>query len=193
MKTQSLILSFFIFCISFGQSINYNKFDSDKMNSALLFEMNSFRKTLYLDTLVYSNFLYLKIAKPNCEEVVLSGSFYHPIIDEYWKTSDVKDSIGSETLKKVGGILNTRTKLGKPGMLIRENAYRTSLRFASYQDAAKHVIESWKKSEGHHMAQTADYSDQNLPGVFACHSILSSDGFVYIYIEFVKVYRLSTF
>jgi hypothetical protein len=163
------------------------------MNSALLFEMNSFRKTLYLDTLVYSNFLYLKIAKPNCEEVVLSGSFYHPIIDEYWKTSDVKDSIGSETLKKVGGILNTRTKLGKPGMLIRENAYRTSLRFASYQDAAKHVIESWKKSEGHHMAQTADYSDQNLPGVFACHSILSSDGFVYIYIEFVKVYRLSTF
>lgn len=193
MKTQSLILSFFIFCISFGQSINYNKFDSDKMNSALLFEMNSFRKTLYLDTLVYSNFLYLKIAKPNCEEVVLSGSFYHPIIDEYWKTSDVKDSIGSETLKKVGGILNTRTKLGKPGMLIRENAYRTSLRFTSYQDAAKHVIESWKKSEGHHMAQTADYSDQNLPGVFACHSILSSDGFVYIYIEFVKVYRLSTF
>jgi|LakMenE01Jun11ns_1017448.scaffolds.fasta_scaffold9794574_1 hypothetical protein len=193
MKTQSLILSFFIFCISFGQSINYNKFDSDKMNSALLFEMNSFRKTLYLDTLVYSNFLYLKIAKPNCEEVVLSGSFYHPIIDEYWKTSDVKDSIGSETLKKVGGILNTRTKLGKPGMLIRENAYRTSLRFASYQDAAKHVIESWKKSEGHHMAQTANYSDQNLPGVFACHSILSSDGFVYIYIEFVKVYRLSTF
>jgi hypothetical protein len=193
MKTQSLILSFFIFCISFGQSINYNKFDSDKMNSALLFEMNSFRKTLYLDTLVYSNFLYLKIAKPNCEEVVLSGSFYHPIIDEYWKTSDVKDSIGSETLKKVGGILNTRTKLGKPGMLIRENAYRTSLRFTSYQDAAKHVIESWKKSEGHHMAQTANYSDQNLPGVFACHSILSSDGFVYIYIEFVKVYRLSTF
>jgi len=193
MKTQSLILSFFIFCISFGQSINYNNFNSDKMNSALLFEMNSFRKTLYLDTLVYSNFLYLKIAKPNCEEVVLSGSFYHPIIDEYWKTSDVKDSIGSETLKKVGGILNTRTKLGKPGMLIRENAYRTSLRFASYQDAAKHVIDSWKKSEGHHMAQTADYSDQNLPGVFACHSILSSDGFVYIYIEFVKVYRLSTF
>jgi hypothetical protein len=163
------------------------------MNSALLFEMNSFRKTLYLDTLVYSNFLYLKIAKPNCEEVVLSGSFYHPIIDEYWKTSDVKDSIGSETLKKVGGILNTRTKLGKPGMLIRENAYRTSLHFATYQDAAKHVIDSWKKSEGHHMAQTADYSDQNLPGVFACHSILSSDGFVYIYIEFVKVYRLSTF
>ena len=193
MKTQSLILSFFIFCISFGQSINYNNFNSDKMNSALLFEMNSFRKTLYLDTLVYSNFLYLKIAKPNCEEVVLSGSFYHPIIDEYWKTSDVKDSIGSETLKKVGGILNTRTKLGKPGMLIRENAYRTSLRFTSYQDAAKHVIESWKKSEGHHMAQTANYSDQNLPGVFACHSILSSDGFVYIYIEFVKVYRLSTF
>jgi hypothetical protein len=193
MKTQSLILSFFIFCISFGQSINYNKFDSDKMNSALLFEMNSFRKTLYLDTLVYSNFLYLKIAKPNFEEVVLSGNFYHPIIDEYWKTSDVKDSIGSETLKKVGGILNTRTKLGKPGMLIRENAYRTSLRFATYQDAAKHVIESWKKSEGHHMAQTANYSDQNLPGVFACHSILSSDGFVYIYIEFVKVYRLSTF
>jgi len=193
MKTQSLILSFFIFCISFGQSINYNNFNSDKMNSALLFEMNSFRKTLYLDTLVYSNFLYLKIAKLNCEEVVLSGSFYHPIIDEYWKTSDVKDSIGSETLKKVGGILNTRTKLGKPGMLIRENAYRTSLRFTSYQDAAKHVIESWKKSEGHHMAQTADYSDQNLPGVFACHSILSSDGFVYIYIEFVKVYRLSTF
>jgi hypothetical protein len=163
------------------------------MNSALLFEMNSFRKTLYLDTLVYSNFLYLKIAKLNCEEVVLSGSFYHPIIDEYWKTSDVKDSIGSETLKKVGGILNTRTKLGKPGMLIRENAYRTSLRFATYQDAAKHVIDSWKKSEGHRMAQTADYSDQNLPGVFACHSILSSDGFVYIYIEFVKVYRLSTF
>lgn len=193
MKTQSFIISFFIFCFTFGQSIDYNNFDSKKMNSALLSEMNSFRIGLYLDTLVYSEFLYSKVAKPNCEEVVNSGDFYHPIIDVYWKTSDVKDSIGAESLRKIGGILNNRTKLGKPGMLIRENAYRTTVRFSTYQDAAKHVIESWKKSEGHHMAQTSQYSDQNLPGVFACHSIKSSDGFVYIYFEFVKLYRLSTF
>lgn len=193
MKTQSFIISFFIFCFTFGQSIDYNNFDSKKMNSALLSEMNIFRKGLYLDTLVYSEFLYSKVAKPNCEEVVNSGDFYHPIIDVYWKTSDVKDSIGAESLRKFGGILNNRTKLGKPGMLIRENAYRTTVSFSTYQDAAKHVIESWKKSEGHHMAQTSQYSDQNLPGVFACHSIKSSDGFVYIYFEFVKLYRLSTF
>ena len=79
MKTQITILSILIFSLCFSQSINYNNFDSDKMNSALLFEMNSFRKTLYLDTLVYSNFLYLKVAKPNCEEVVLSSNFYQPI------------------------------------------------------------------------------------------------------------------
>ena len=193
MKTQTFIISFFIFCSTFGQSINYNSFDSKKMNSALLSEMNNFRRSTNMDTLVYSEFLYLKVAKPNCEEVVNSGDFYHPIIDVYWKTSDVKDSIGSESLRKIGGVLNTNTKYGKPGMLIRENAYRTTKRFSTYQDAAKHVIESWKKSEGHHMAQTSQYSDQNLPGVFACHSILSSDGFVYIYIEFVKLYRFSTF
>jgi len=193
MKTQSFIISFFIFCFTFGQSIDYNNFDSKKMNSVLLSEMNSFRRGLYLDTLVYSEFLYSKVAKPNCEEVVNSGDFYHPIIDVYWKTSDVKDSIGAESLRKIGGILNNRTQLGKPGMLIRENAYRTTVRFFTYQDAAKHVIESWKKSEGHHMAQTSQYSDQNLPGVFACHSIKSPDGFVYIYFEFVKLYRLSTF
>ena len=193
MKTYIFILSYFALSIVFGQTIDYNKFDSQKMNKSLLSEMNRFRRDLYLDTLIYSNFLYAKIAKPNCEEVVNSGNFYHPIIDVYWKTSDVKDSIGSESLRKIGGILNTNTKYGKPGMLIRENAYRTTKRFATYQDAAKHVIDSWKKSEGHQMAQTAQYSDKNLPGVFACHSILSSDGFVYIYIEFVKLYRLSTF
>lgn len=193
MKTYIFILSYFALSIVFGQTIDYNKFDSQKMNKSLLSEMNRFRRDLYLDTLIYSNFLYAKIAKPNCEEVVNSGNFYHPIIDVYWKTSDVKDSIGSESLRKIGGILNTNTKYGKPGMLIRENAYRTTVRFATYQDAAKHVIDSWKKSEGHQMAQTAQYSDKNLPGVFACHSILSSDGFVYIYIEFVKLYRLSTF
>ena len=193
MKTYIFILSYFAVSIVFGQTIDYNEFDSQKMNKSLLSEMNRFRRDLYLDTLIYSNFLYAKIAKPNCEEVVNSGNFYHPIIDVYWKTSDVKDSIGSESLRKIGGILNTNTKYGKPGMLIRENAYRTTVRFATYQDAAKHVIDSWKKSEGHQMAQTAQYSDKNLPGVFACHSILSSDGFVYIYIEFVKLYRLSTF
>ena len=193
MKTYIFILSYFALSIVFGQTIDYNEFDSQKMNKSLLSEMNRFRRDLYLDTLIYSNFLYAKIAKPNCEEVVNSGNFYHPIIDVYWKTSDVKDSIGSESLRKIGGILNTNTKYGKPGMLIRENAYRTTKRFATYQDAAKHVIDSWKKSEGHQMAQTAQYSDKNLPGVFACHSILSSDGFVYIYIEFVKLYRLSTF
>ena len=193
MKTYIFILSYFALSIVFGQTIDYNEFDSQKMNKSLLSEMNRFRRDLYLDTLIYSNFLYAKIAKPNCEEVVNSGNFYHPIIDVYWKTSDVKDSIGSESLRKIGGILNTNTKYGKPGMLIRENAYRTTVRFATYQDAAKHVIDSWKNSEGHQMAQTAQYSDKNLPGVFACHSILSSDGFVYIYIEFVKLYRLSTF
>jgi len=179
-------------CVSkgIGQSIDYDNFDSEKMNRALLDEMNSFRRSSNVDTLVYSEYLFLKVAKPNCEEVVNSGDFYHPIIDEYWKASDVKDSIGSESLRKIGGTLKYN-KLGKPGMLLRENAYRSNLRFTTYEDAAQHVIESWKKSEGHHMAQTAQYCDENLPGVFACHSILSSDGFVYIYFEFVKLYRLS--
>lgn len=190
MKTQLFILFFFQLFFTFCQSLDYNNFDSNKMNSALLSEMNRFRSSLNLDTLVYSEFLYSKVAKPNCEEVVNSGDFYHPIIDVYWKTSDVKDSIGSESLRKIGGVLNTKTRYGKPGMLIRENAYRTTLRFTTYQDAAKHVIESWEKSYGHHMAQTSQYSDQNLPGVFACHSIKSIDGFVYIYFEFVKLYRL---
>ena len=70
MKTQTFIISFFIFCSTFGQSINYNSFDSKKMNSALLSEMNNFRRSINMDTLVYSEFLYLKVAKPNCEEVV---------------------------------------------------------------------------------------------------------------------------
>ncbi|MFN5735547.1 MAG: hypothetical protein ACK444_05830, partial [Flavobacteriales bacterium] len=87
------------------------------MNCALLYEMNSFRRSSNVDTLVYSEYLFLKVAKPNCEEVVNSGDFYHPIIDEYWKASDVKDSIGSESLRKIGGTLKYN-KLGKPGMLL---------------------------------------------------------------------------
>jgi hypothetical protein len=92
----SLVISI---CLS--QQIDYSHFNTDLMNKAMLKEFNMYRRSLSLDTLVYSEELYKTFSKPNCVEVSNSGGFYHPYINTIWATSDIKPRIAQESLNKI--------------------------------------------------------------------------------------------
>jgi hypothetical protein len=87
----------------------------------------------------------------------------------------------------------------KPRMDYSENFFRANndpntpnWGFNTYDEIAEFTIYRWKNSPDHAEAQLRDYSSQNLPGMFACHSIMTSDGMVYVFVNFVKLYRKST-
>jgi|LauGreDrversion4_2_1035121.scaffolds.fasta_scaffold110543_2 hypothetical protein len=180
----SLIVSI---CLS--QQIDYSHFNTDLMNKAMLKEFNMYRRSLSLDTLVYSEELYKTFSKPNCVEVSNSGGFYHPYINTIWATSDIKPRIAKESLNKIGGT----PKLNGDGsfwMDTHENAFRTTKTFNTYEELAEYAIYSWSIStKGHRETQMMSFMTMGLPGMYSCHSELGSNGYVYIYINFVKIRR----
>jgi hypothetical protein len=181
----SLIVSI---CLS--QRIDYTHFDTYLMDRAMLKEFNEYRRNIGLDTLVYSDELFKTVSKPNCVEVANSGTFYHPYINDIWSNTDIKYRIAQESKNKIGGIFKFHSN-GTYWMDTHENAFRTTKRFNTYEELAEYAIYSWSISEkGHREIQMMSYMTMGLPGMYSCHSELSSNGYVYIYINFVKIHRL---
>jgi hypothetical protein len=72
-----------------------------------------------------------------------------------------------------------------------ENAFRTTKRFITDEELAEFAIYRWSISEkGHREIQMMSYMTMGLPGMYSCHSELGSNGYVYIYINFVKIHRV---
>lgn len=206
MKHLFSVLSIFITLICVGQKINYSNFNSDSLNNAVLRQLNLFRIKNGVDTLVYSKILHEQITKKHCEEVSymvynkLRVTTYHILVDSFLRYSNFKREIGNESLLKIGGVLS----IGSPSMMPRldysENIHRSNddistpyFGFNSYDEIAKFAIYRWSIStKGHSEAQLRNYSSQGLPGMFACHSVMTKDNVVYVFVNFVTIHRKST-
>lgn len=176
-------------CVS--QKIDYSNFNNISLNNELIKEFNQFRTKSNLDTLVYSSELYKAISKVNCIEVSNSEQFYHPDLKQYWVGTDLKSKITIECIKnKIGGNFKIKTD-NTYWMDVYENAFRTTRHFETYKDLAKFAIYTWSVSKkGHSEVQSMTFSTMGLPGIFSCHSELSKNGFVYVFINFVKIHRV---
>lgn len=191
---------FFLLTLTlWGQKITYYNFNSDSLNNAVLRKLNSFRMSYGVDTLVYSNVLHNQITKKNCQEVSSTNTLYHPNPSNIIFNTNFKNDIGNESLYKIGGILSIGYPSMKPRLDYSENCFRSNndpntpyWGFNSYDEIAEFAIYRWKNSPEHAEAQLRDYSSENLPGMFACHSIMTSDGMIYVFVNFVKIYRKST-
>jgi len=199
MKYFFSLISIFVTLLVFGQKITYYNFNSDSLNNAVLRKLNSFRTSYGVDTLVYSQVLHNQITKRNCEEVSITNTLYHPNPSNIILNTNFKNDIGNESLMKIGGVLSIGSPSMKPRMDYSENCFRANndpntpnWGFNTYDEIAEFTIYRWKNSPDHAEAQLRDYSSQNLPGMFACHSIMTSDGMVYVFVNFVKLYRKST-
>ena len=188
MKSLKTLLFVLVSLTSFTQ-INYSNFDSEKLNERLLIEINNMRRNVSLDTLVSSESVHNIFSKPNCSEVSRSNTLYHPSNTERYKNPYLRELIIGEFKKEYGGeslLLST----GVPKIDMNENCYRSNLDFQNYDELAKHLVQSWSKSESHNRIQNIVYSSSNLPGVFSCHSIMNEDGMLYVFVNFVKIYRI---
>jgi len=184
------VINFFLFFsfALFAQQITIQNFNSSEMNRVLLKTFNEYRKSKGLDTLVYAESVFDSLSYPNCVEVASSGKFYHPSITERWKHEGLRESIVSESYKKVGGDV-MRHSSGLPWLDTWENAFRSYGVFTTYEEIAKIAIDSWEMSSGHSRVQNMSFESGGLPGLFSCHSVYGRNGYIYIYINFVKVHR----
>jgi hypothetical protein len=189
MKKILFTLSLIVSSIVNSQSITVENFDSEKMNQALLSEFNKFRKERNLDTLIYSKPLHDSVSYPNCLEVSGSGKLYHPVITKRWVENGVKNLIANESKKLFNDNISTSTT-GLPTMEYWENIFRWDVdSFNSYEEMARYAIETWELSPGHKKTQNTSFLNKDLPGFFACHSIYVPNGHIYIFINFVRVWR----
>lgn len=199
MKHFITIVLVFLTLSLWGQKVTYYNFNSDSLNNAVLRKLNAFRTYNGVDTLVYSNVLHNQITFKNCQEVSSTNSLYHPNPMNTILNTNFKNDIGNESLSKIGGVLSIGYPSMKPRLDYSENCFRTNndpntpnWGFNSYDEIADFAIYRWEHSPEHAEAQLRDYSSENLPGMFACHSIMTSDGMIYVFVNFVKIYRKST-
>ncbi len=171
----SLLLSLLV-SVCLSQQLDYTYFNSQKMDKAMLKEFNEYRTSLNLDTLAYSDELFTTFSKPNCIEVTKSLSFYHPNIRNTWFNTDLKFRIAKESSVKIGGKIISHS----------DGTYWMD----TYEELAEYAIYSWSISDGHREVQMMSYLSMGLPGMFSCHSELGTNGYVYIYINFVKIHRM---
>jgi len=189
MKKILFTLSLIVSSIVNSQSITAENFDSEKMNQALLSEFNKFRKERNLDTLIYSKPLHDSVSYPNCLEVSGSGKLYHPVVTKRWVENGVKNLIANESKKLFNDNISISTS-GLPAMEYWENIFRWDVdSFNSYEEMARYAIETWELSPGHKKTQNTSFLNKDLPGFFACHSIYVPNGHIYIFINFVRVWR----
>ena len=205
MRYLFLFLFISSFVISYSQKINFYNFNSDSLNNAVLRQLNIFRATNGVGPLVYSDVLFKQITKKNCEEVTymvrngFTNEPYHVKLDTFLQVSNFKNDLGNESLKKIGGVLSIGYPSYKPRVSYSENIHWSNddsstphFGYCSYDEIAKFVVYRWSIStKGHSEAQLADYSSQGLPGMFACHSIMTENNIVYVFVNFVKVHRRS--
>jgi hypothetical protein len=173
----------------FLSQITPSNFDSEILNNKILIEINKMRVNSGLDTLVPSTSVFNIFSKPNCNEVSRTNSLYHPSNSERYKNPYLRELIIGEFKKEYGGESFLLSN-GVPKMDMYENCYRSNLDFENYDELAKHLVQSWSKSEAHNRIQSLVYSSSNLPGVFSCHSIMNEDGMLYVFVNFVKIYRI---
>lgn len=189
---KTLILTFLVFFNSylFSQQFDSQNFNSSEMNKALLKQINIYRKSKGLDTLVYSQVVFDSISYQNCNEVAISGGFYHPDIHDKWKHSTLREMIVKESYSKIGGGV-MRHSSGLPWLETWENAFRVHnyISSTSYDELAKFAIKSWETSPSHNRVQNMSFSSNGLPGMFSCHSVYAKNGYIYIYINYVMVHR----
>lgn len=206
MKYLISILFIYSSLLSFSQKINYYNFNSDSLNNAVLRQLNSYRKNNGLDTLVYSKVLHQQITKKHCEEVSymvynkFRSTTYHILVDSVLRYTNFKNDIGNESLEKIGGVLSIGSPSLKPRLDFSENIHRSNddtltqhVGFNTYDEIAKFAVYRWSIStKGHAEAQLRDYSSQGLPGMFACHTVMTKDNVVYVFVNFVTIHRKST-
>ena len=189
MKNVLILIFIFFSNFCFLQTIEYSNFNSEILNRKILNEINRLRKGRGLDTLVTSTSVFNIYAKPNCVEVAKSDRLYHPQVDERFKNPFLRDLIVNE-FKNVYGGESLLLSSGMPKMDLNENCFKSNHVYDNYDILAVRAVDAWEKSEGHKYVQNLKYSSSNKPGVFACHSVMNEDGMIYIFVDYVKIYRV---
>jgi phage pi2 protein 07 len=189
MKYSLIFIFFIVSFFSNSQNIDYSNFDINLLNKKVLIKINKLRRDKGLDTLVYSQKTYEIFSKPNCIEVSNSGTLYHPNNKGRYYTKSVRDEIVGESIKMYGGKSEILTN-GLPRMSMYENAFRSNITCVTYDELVERAIIGWENSPSHKEVQNMSYSSLGVSGFFSCDSRITNDGMVYIFVNYVKIFRV---
>lgn len=151
---------------SLSQKIDYNNFDNYRASKVLFEELNKFRDTITvngvgrllvelrpifktkpeLKKLHWSDKVYNIISVQNCNEMVRQNRLFHADRTEWW---------GDEKNRKLfeGEAFPNYKNTAHNNFIYNENAGRTDVKFETYQEMAKFMIDAWEKSTNHRCLQ----------------------------------------
>jgi hypothetical protein len=213
MKKLITLLMILVSIGGFSQTpIDYNNFNTDTASMILAKVFLEFRDTAVsfgsgkphaenypavaefpeLKTPRWSDYLYKEVSFVNCSELINAGkSIYHVDREEWFKSNIQKiREVYYEGYDKVpeSRLLNARLHYS-------ENGFKTNIKFDTYEELAKFMIDSWEKSIYHKNGQRVllydiwsfDEYGLKIKDLFSCCVMYNSmTGYTKSVINFIK-------
>jgi hypothetical protein len=179
MKWLSVFTFLTLTFVSFTQDINFDKFSSCVIN-----KINSYRESIGLDTLYYSESLEKNISSPNMKKMILSKKLFHPGYDigNEILVSDITEEyevLSKNIYSKENYLLNF---IGLNG----EICFSITADGLTCEDLASYALEGWLNSPPHKKTVETSFKNQNGSfGLFSCCVSKVNDEF-FVVVNFVQ-------
>jgi uncharacterized protein YkwD len=183
----TILLMFMSYVVS-GQIIDSKNFDKKLFEKVLFDEVNQFRKSIGIDTVVPSTVLYKKVSDVNVQKM----SKYNVLKHFDFNMDTIIPEVANESDKKYGGKV-LRNYFGEiPYKSIGEICLVSSIKEfdkkITYKELAQSFVQRWHKSSGHDWIMSYVYESKGLSGLASCAVSMNSNN-IYACFNFAELTR----
>lgn len=179
-----------IFSIVSGQIIDFKNFDKKYFEKVLFEEVNQFRKSIGIDTVVPSTVLYNKLSNVNSQKMAKYNVLKH--FD--FNMDTIIPDVANESDKKYGGKVLRCSSGEIPYKSIGEICIVSSFsdfdKGITYKELAHSFIQRWHKSSGHNWIMSYIYESKGVSGLASC-AVSTNSSNIYACFNFADLYRTS--
>lgn len=187
-KIITTILLVYMSLFVSGQVVDFNKFDKKLFEKVLFEEVNQFRKSIGVDTIVPSEVLYKKLSNVNAQKMAKYDVLKH--FD--FNMDTIIPDVANESDKKYGGKV-LRNYFGEiPCKSIGEICLVSSIKDfdkkITYKELAQSFVQRWHNSPGHDWIMSYVYESKGKSGLASCAISMNSSN-IYACFNFAELHR----
>jgi uncharacterized protein YkwD len=189
MKTLITPLLFFIPFFIQCQMIDINNVDYNKLNTKVFNKINNYRKTMNIDTLIYSSVVNEKVSKVNTSKMVENNKLYHPgysITDQAFVSKLSEEYIKITKNKCFEGKVKEYVSISRSGEIILSTTCDEN-NCLTYDEFAESCLNSWLSSPPHKKILISSYKNfSGVSGLASCN-VAKKEGTFYVAFNFFQV------
>lgn len=173
-----------------GQVVDFNKFDKKLFEKVLFEEVNQFRKSIGVDTIVPSEVLYKKLSNVNVQKMAKYDVLKH--FD--FNMDTIIPDVATESDKKYGGKVLRCSSGEIPYKSIGEICIVSSFsdfdKGITYKELAQSFTQRWSTSSGHNWIMSYVYESKGVSGLASC-AVSTNSSNIYACFNFADLSRTS--